>query len=376
VRRSDLDADQLSRRLALAPRVVPEDARRANRSLVLRAMHHGGPTSRADLAKLIGLTPATVSAVVKDLLDAGLVGELGRTSGNVGKPATVIGIRPDGRDIVAISLSDPESVVASIVDLAGGVVHRRTYPRDGAVGVEAVDLVAAISSELVDLAEHPVLGIGVASPGVVDPTGIVLNAARLHWHRVDLAAALSRHTALPVHVANDANAAALAHLTFGPPHHTDFMLVRVGQGVGVGIVLDGALHRGARSAAGEIGHVVVDPDGALCTCGKRGCLETVISAPILDPSLGATDQVLRRAGEHLGIALATVLSALDIDDVVLSGPEPVLTESFHQAIVDAVATRTMPEIGDELAIRPADFGVDDVVLGAAALVLHEEIGIR
>jgi predicted NBD/HSP70 family sugar kinase len=382
VHRPPLLDEQLRRRLALAPRLVPEDARRVNRGLLLRALHHGGPASRADLAKLVGLTPATVSSVVKELIDAELVRELGRTSGNVGKPATVIGIRPDGRHLAAISLSDPDRVVGALVDLSGQVVEQRSTPRDGVTGAAAVELVGALCDELLAAADRPVLGIGVASPGIVDPGGTVLNAARLDWHRVDVAGELRRHTSLPVHVANDANAAALAHLTFGPPHHTDFMLVRVGQGVGVGIVLDGALFRGSRSAAGEIGHVVVDPNGAPCTCGKRGCLETVISAPILDALLAAehrdrdTDEVLRHAGEHLGIALATVLSALDIGDVVLSGPDPVLTEPFRQAIVQAVAARTMPEISDELEIRPAGFGDDDVILGAAALVLDEEVGVR
>ena len=381
VRRGSATDDQLRQRLALAPRVVPEDARRANRSLLLRALHHGGPASRAHLAKLVGLTPATVSSVVKELLDAGIVRELGRTSGNVGKPATVVGIEPDGRHIVSVSLSDPDCVVGAIVDLSGAVVARRTYARGGRVGVAAVELVVSICDELVAAADRPVLGVGVASPGIVDPAGVVLRAARLGWTHVDLAAELRRRTTLPVHVANDANAAALAHLTFGPPQGIDFLLVRVGQGVGVGIVLDGDLFRGPRSAAGEIGHVVVDPEGAPCTCGKRGCLETVISAPILDTMLGAAGgsgdaEVLRHAGEHLGIALATVISALDIGDVVLSGPEPVLADDFRAAVVEAVAARTMPEISDDLDIHRASFGGDDVTLGAAALVLGEEIGIR
>jgi predicted NBD/HSP70 family sugar kinase len=225
------------------------------------------------------------------------------------------------------------------------------------------------------------LGIGVASPGIVDTSGTVLRAARLEWIRVAVAEHLSARSGLEVYVANDANASALAELTFGAAHSSDFLMVRVDQGVGVGLVLDGALYRGARSASGEIGHVVVDPDGSLCTCGKRGCLETEISAPLLDRRLGAADgpgevEVLRHAGERLGIALATVLSALDIGDVILSGPEPVGTETFRDAVVAAVAARTMPEISEELAVRASSFGDDDVVLGAAALVLDQELDIR
>src|SRR3954451_17094187 len=132
----------LGERLAREPRMLPEDARRSNRGLILRALHHGGPASRADLAKLIGLTPATVSAVIKELHEAGLVDELGRTSGAIGKPATLVGIEPDARPdtrarvaaparpprhIVAVSLSEHDQFVGALVNLAGKVVLRRTY---------------------------------------------------------------------------------------------------------------------------------------------------------------------------------------------------------------------------------------------------------
>jgi predicted NBD/HSP70 family sugar kinase len=371
----------LGDRLAREPRMLPEDARRSNRGLILRALHHGGPASRADLAKLVGLTPATVSAVIKELLEAGLVDELGRTSGAIGKPATMIGIEPDARHIVTVSLSEPDQFVGALVNVAGKVVLRRTYERNDRTGADALALLAAICDDLVGDADRPLLGIGVATPGIVDPDGTVLRAARLGWSKVPVAHELAARTGLGVYVANDANASALAELTFGVAHSSDFLMVRVDQGVGVGLVLDGALYRGSRSASGEIGHVVVDPDGSICACGKRGCLETEITAPLLGRRLGAAGsegeiEILRRAGERLGTALATVLSALDIGDVILSGPEPVATETFRQATIDAVAARTMPEISEELTLRASSFGDDDVVLGAAALVLDEELDIR
>ena len=125
------DAPRAARRLATASKQGPEDARRANRSLLLRALHHGGPTSRADLAKLTGLTPASVSSVVRELLDQELVEELGtRTAGGVGKPATLVGIRPDSRYVVCLDLSEPDQFVAALVDLTGKVVVRRSYARD------------------------------------------------------------------------------------------------------------------------------------------------------------------------------------------------------------------------------------------------------
>src|SRR5829696_1340942 len=122
---------------------TPEDARRANRSLLLGALHRQGPRSRADLAKHTGLTRATVSAVVRDLLDDGLVEELGLDlAGGVGKPATLVGIDADGRHVVCLDLSEPAQVVGALVDLGGKVVARRTYDRAAATGPAAVALVA------------------------------------------------------------------------------------------------------------------------------------------------------------------------------------------------------------------------------------------
>lgn len=373
--------------LASARKTVPEDARRHNRALLLRALHHGGPMSRAELAKLVGLTPATVSAVINDGLAGGLITELGVTRGNVGKPATVVGIRPEARLIATLGLSEPEQFVGALVDLAGNVVARHTFPREGRVGSAAVDLVGQMAEELTSRArterpDAPLLGIGVATPGIVDATGTIRTATRLDWHDVSLARELESRTGVPVHVANDANAATLAELTFGHQGLTDLLVVRVDQGVGAGVVLDGQLLRGSAAAAGEIGHVVVDPTGAPCTCGKRGCLETQISGPSLAAQLTATSgdderaAILARAGAALGAALAFVVSTLDVANLVFSGPPEVTSDAFRAGAAAAIEARTMPEISERLTIRPSTFGTDDVTLGAAALVLDRELGIR
>ena len=194
-----------------------------------------------------------------------------------------------------------------------------------------------------------------------------------------LAAALSDQFDLPVHVVNDANAAALAELTFGEPTAPHLICVRVDEGVGVGLVLDGRLFTGSSHAAGEIGHVVVDDGGAVCACGKRGCLETEVSEPLLDRRLeedGADEAtVLRAAGTHLGTALATVVGTLDVTEIVLSGPPTVSTETFRMATAEAIASRTLPMIGARLVVRPSTLGFDDVIVGAGR-VLDQELGIR
>ncbi len=360
---------------------TPEDARRLNRRLLLATLHRSGPTSRADLAKVTGLTRATVSAVVRELLDDGVVEELGlNTTGGVGKPATLVDIAADGRHVLCVDVSEPAQFVGAVVNLEGKVLTRATYERGGKTGKAAVRLVQRICRDLIADAERSLLGIGIATPGIVDADGVVATAAHLGWQNVPLGAELAAEFALPIAVVNDANAAALAELTFGEGTATNLICVRVDEGVGAGLVLDGRLFTGSSYAAGEIGHVVVDPNGTRCACGKRGCLETEVSEPLLNRRLrdGAADAavVLDRAGEHLGIALATVVSALDVTDVVLSGSGAVTTETFRAAAARAIAARTLPQISDRLAVRASTFGFDDVLVGAAARILDHQLGIR
>jgi predicted NBD/HSP70 family sugar kinase len=359
-------------------KAVPGDARRHNRALVLRTMFREGPLSRADLARVTHLTRVTTSDLVAELLAEGLVEELGTRegTGRVGKPATLLGVVPDARLTIALDASDDERFRAAIVDLSGKVLERRAAERDGRSGDEAVALARALCADLASSADRPLLGVGVGSPGLVDPRGIVLEAPNLAWHGLDLVAALNRLGA-PVHVANDANAAVLGELGLGGAADRSLFLVKVGHGVGAGLVLDGHLVVGDRFAAGEIGHVVVDPDGERCACGRTGCLETAIAAPRLRRRVRAGDPVGERttAGSRLGQALAPVVSTLNLREVVLSGPLDVLDETFRAAALDALRARTMPAVGDAVDLRFSSLGEDDVLLGAAMLVLDRELGV-
>lgn len=373
--------EALRARIATTPGATPEDARRTNRSLVLRALHLGGPASRADLAKLIDVTPATVSAVVRELASEGFVEELGRsTARGVGKPATMIGIRPDGRHVVALDLSANHQVVGAVVDLNGKVLAQRSRPRGDAIGESLIALVVDLCGELAELATAPLLGVGIATPGYVEASGVVGTATRLHWTGVALDAALRDVVDAPVHVINDANASAIAELTFGDGDNRDLVVVRVDEGVGAGIVLDGVLHIGRTGGGGELGHVVIDPAGPPCECGKRGCLETFVSAPLAavtgDPGRPGVETELTAAGDALGRGLSLLLGALDVADVIVSGSVEVVSAPFLDALRSAVAERTLPDFGQRLQVRATSFLDTDVLLGATALVLDRELGIR
>jgi predicted NBD/HSP70 family sugar kinase len=361
--------------------VVPEDARRHNRSLVLQQLLRHGPMARADLARATKLTPATVGDLVGNLLEEGIAEELGRRMTGTGKPATLLGIVSDARHVVCLDLSDQSRLVGAVVSLTGTIVTRRTAPRRSRVGAGLVSLVADLAGKLIADTDRPVLGVGIGTPGVVFPGGIVHESANLQWHGVPLADRLSESLTVPIHVVNDANAAVLGEFQFGNPASSNMLVVKIGLGVGAGLLVDGHLVEGDGLAAGEIGHVVVEEDGELCACGNRGCLETVVAGPLLKARLAGLDRagretVLVAAGRHVGIVLAPVVSMLNLNEVVLSGPTWLLGEPFHRAVLATVKQRTIAPVGEELNVRYGVTGADDVLLGAAVVVLTERLGVR
>jgi len=365
---------------------LPEHARGHNRSLVLQTLYRSGTLSRADLARSTGLTRVTISDLVADLMDEKLVVEVGQRDGSrPGKPATMLDINRGGFQIIGIDLSDYAVFRGAVLDLDGVVLERAEVPLDGATGAEATAKVVGLAERLVAAASLPLLGIGVGSPGIVDLAGTVLSAPNLGWPSdgagEPLQETLAATTGLPVIVANDANAAALAEHSFGSAL-SDMMLIKVGHGVGAGLIIGGTALFGSRFAAGEIGHVVVGTDGGEpCACGKIGCLETWVAAPRLDAALAATHDpaertaILRRAGERLGIALAPVVGALDLAEIVLSGPVELLDGPLAEAAIETLRSRTMAEFHGDLTLRMTALGQDIVMRGAAAMVLSGRLGV-
>jgi predicted NBD/HSP70 family sugar kinase len=368
---------------ALRPngKIVPGDARGHNLSLVLQTLYRSGTQSRADIARVTGLTRVTVSALVAELMADGLVLELGqREDARPGKPATLIDLNRAGFQIIGLDLSEHAVFRGAVLDLDGTILARAEVALDHSVGEEALALVVDLTRRLVDAATAPLLGIGVGSPGVVDLGGVVLTAPNLGWVDVALQQRLTDEFGIGVIVANDANAAVLAEHSFGDAD-SDAMLVKVGHGVGAGLLLGGTPLFGSRFAAGEIGHVVVGTDGgATCVCGKEGCLETWLSIPNLTAKLARSekadhDAVLTEAGQRLGIALAPVVGALNLSEIILAGPTELLDGLLAQATVETLRSRTMAEFHGFLTLRMTALGQDIVLRGAAVMVLSDSLGV-
>ncbi|MFB9308955.1 ROK family transcriptional regulator [Agromyces hippuratus] len=374
-----------SRALRPTGKVLPEHARTHNRALVLQTLYSAGAQSRADVARETGLTRVTISDLVADLIAEGLVIELGqREDVRPGKPATLIDVDREAFHIIGVDLSEHEVFRGAVVGLDSQIIDRDEVCRDGATGESAVLLVEALVERLLARTSTPVLGIGIGSPGVVDPHGVVRSAPNLGWSDVALQARLAARFALPVHVANDANVAVLAE--HGSSDQDDLLLVKVGHGVGAGLIIGGRPVVGGGFAAGEIGHVVVGTDGGpRCACGRDGCLEAWVAAPRLTAQLAelggtgaaasARDDILREAGRRLGIVLAPVVGALNLSEVVLSGPAQLLDGVFHEAAVDTLRKRTMTEFNRDLRLRMSEQAEDIVLRGAAVMVLSGQLGV-
>lgn len=368
------------RALRQAGKVLPEQARGHNRSLLLQTLFHGGAMSRADLSRETGLTRVTISDLIADLIADGFVVETGvREASGPGKPAILVDLDRAGHRIVGIDLSGSDVFIGAVLTFDGDIVARRDVPIP--TDRDVVATVVELARDLVGDAHAPVLGIGVGTPGVVNDEGVILTAPNLRWAGFDLESALESALDLPVLVANDANAAVLAEYTFGGAGE-DVLLVKVGRGVGSGLLASGQPMRGAHFAAGEIGHVTVGTDGGpVCVCGKVGCLEAWLSVPALTGRLAAASDpesregILRDAGERLGIALAPIVGVLDVSEVVLSGPPELLDGPLAEATVETLRARTLAEFHDGVRVRMTEQGQDIVLRGAAVMVLSARLGV-
>jgi predicted NBD/HSP70 family sugar kinase len=372
--------------------------RQHNRRLVLRTLYDYGPISRADVSRLTGLTRTTVSDVVSGLIGNGMAREVGRGPSSGGKAPILLSVVDDARHVIGLDLGDG-AFVGALVNLRGEVRRRVELPIDGHDGEEALALLYRLVDELLADAGSSLLGIGVGTPGVIDTrTGIIRWAVNLDWQDLPLGGLLEERYHVPVNIANDSQAAALAEYTFGgdASRRPNLVAIKVGQGIGAGIVLNGALYQGDGFGAGEIGHVVVEDDGAQCRCGRFGCLETVASGPAIvararelgldarsiDDVRAALERgdesalaAARFAGRYLGRAVAGLVGALDIHEIVVHGPVAALGDQWLAAIRDEATRRSLPLLADQVEVRTARIAANEVVLGASALLMTRELGL-
>jgi predicted NBD/HSP70 family sugar kinase len=399
--------------MAFPAKATHQQTRAHNAALVLRALYDHGPISRADVARLTQLTRTTVGDVVGELLAEGLAREIGRGPSTGGKAPILLEVVDASRSVIGLDLG--EFVFrAALVDLRGRVQQTVERGVTGLDGDEALEVVHAMIDELV--AARPggasaLLGIGVGTPGIVDAeTGTIRYAVNLDWQDLPLGQLLAERHGVPVRVANDSRAAALAIELFGGRRSQNLIAITVGRGIGAGVVIGGELFHGDGFGAGEIGHTVVEDDGSACSCGRFGCLETVANARAIvaraieagrrEPdselarrlsehgdltlddvrqALEAGDEPARSvviaAGRYLGRVIAAIIGILDVERIVLHGSVTQLGEPWLEAVRDEARRRSLDLLSRDVSIELAPPIGDLVVMGASALLLTDELGL-
>lgn len=390
---------------AAAQKATRQHTRQHNARLVLKTIYEAGEVSRADLARLTGLTRATVSSIVAEYLEKGIVAETGYGPSLGGKPPIWLRLVPGARQLICLDLGS-EQFTGALVNLRGQFEKQISLPVNGRTGQPAVDLVYELVDQLLAYATAPLLGLALGSPGLIDTgAGVVKQSVNLAWRDVPLRQLLADRCRCPVYLANDSHLAALAEYSYGRSAANSLVLIKLGQGIGAGLVLNGRLFPGDGFGAGEIGHVRVADNGEACSCGNVGCLETVASVPALlrqaetaaanapeSPLAGepitwerlrqacqqgdtAARQVVTQAGESLGIAAANLVGILNVQHIVLAGEVTQLGDLFLSAVQSSMAQRVLPTLAAETAVQFATVETNLVLLGAAALILSHGLGV-
>lgn len=349
--------------------------------------------SRADVARELEISPPTVTAVVRRLVEQAMVEELdleapsrggrrGQLIGLVGTAARAIGVK------VA---ADHVAIVEARLD--GSVLASQTLEFDATAPEAAGRLVTALRPFVEEQADIPLLGLGVGVPGVVDsPDSGRVHAPTLGWRDLPLGRHLHGALGLPVLVENDVKALAVAEQLFGRGRrHRDFLVLTIGSGVGLGIVIGGSVYRGSRGGAGEFGHFPIDPRGVPCGCGNRGCLETIVGSAGLVRAAraagvlrdgqgpGRLQELADRGDPHakaiyaeaaalLARAVASLITVLDPEVVIVLGEGaaawPHWDEAFRTGLLGAIPA---PMSATPIEVEPWDDSA--WAQGAAAIVL-------
>jgi N-acetylglucosamine repressor len=381
----------------LPERATHQQTRTFNQRLVLRALYDQSSLSRADLARLTGLTRTSVGDLVGTLIDDGLIEELGRGPSSGGKSPILLRVIPDGRHLIGLDLGEAQ-FSGAVVNLRGQILRSIQLPPEGRNGDATIELVFRLVDALHADDRSPLLGIGIGVPGIIDTdSGTVRWSVNLNWAELRLGPLLEERYGVPVVVANDSHAAALAELTFfRRPRPTNMIVIKVGRGVGAGIILNGKLFQGDGYGAGELGHVSMGSAGAPCRCGREGCLETMTSMRALVDAAGAVEpsitdesglvgaflagvtgvrRIVLDAARELGIAVGWLIGVLNVRHVLVVGPVVAFGDDWLGEVRRYARSSVLTLLARDTQIEFGHVHDDVVVLGASALLMERQLGL-
>lgn len=390
----------------------PELLRKINRSKLLSILESGELISRAELARRSGLSRATVSSIIDDLLNLGLLQEKKLGNSDSGRPPILLAFVPTAWFAIGAEMTESEWVLV-LVDLQAQVVRQTSVSFSSPTPEEVL---AALDDGFDKIRDKfpgrilPALGLGL--PGLVDDkTGVIESAADLGWFEVPFRDMAQHRLKTKVYVINRHKAAGLVEAQYGSGVNADNLVyVGIGTGVAAAIFMEGTLVRGANSSAGELGHVTVEPNGHLCPCGNRGCLQQYVSGPALAArarelikegnesmleictkgnlqmitgglvceaaAMGdkLSMRLIEEAAKYLGIAISNVVNMLNPNKIVLGGPiGRKAGDLLLKPLRDELKRRSMSHPYSVLEVTTATMGEAAAALGAAGLVLNNKL---
>ena len=373
----------------------PNTIRGINKQIVLNYVRDRAPISRAEIARETALQRSTVSAIVDDLHDAGLIEEIGTGDSTGGRKPTLLKIRTGVPVAVGIDITPRRTTIAT-ADLSGQILEKETFPTSPDADRMCKQIIAKVA-KYARLHNKYDLEVGISVPGIADQaSGNVVYIPYFQWSNWDIAAQITEQTGLPVVVDNDANAVALAELWFGEEKirkHRNFITVLVADGIGTGIIFDGQVYRGEKGAAGEFGHMIVGDNAPVeCSCGSRVCWEAHASEKAsiyrYQISNGTTrddlsfDQLvklahegkpyatkaLKESGKYLGIGISNLIVGFSPQAVVISG-NIVKAWALIKDEIQSLAERSVRQGLGRPTITASSLGGNPTLIGSLSLVL-------
>jgi predicted NBD/HSP70 family sugar kinase len=372
-----------------------------NVSLIIELVRRADSISRADLARQSLLSAPTVSTIVDKLLARGILIEVSTAPSSGGRPPVLLSVDPKAGYVIGIKLRG-DGLTTVVCDLAAQIVATQELHvplvGDPVAAIHAVEVEVRRALRIAKVPRSKVLGVGIGLSGIIETSSGTCNFSHLlQWRDVELAEPLRRRLDMPVWVDNDVNTLAVAEKWAGDAHDArDFVTLTVGRGIGLGIVIDRSLYRGANGATGEFGHMIVEPGGSKCECGRFGCLEAMVGEDALRRRVGerhgrelsrdelialvvagdeATLEVIESAGRKLGLAVANMITLLNPEMLIICGEGTELGWHFLDPIVTAVREQTFADLGRRLEIKVQRWGDDAWAVGAATLVLRESFSL-
>lgn len=383
-----------------------------NTTAILQLVRERGPISRAEIAKVTKLNPATVSNNIVNLMELGIVREIGIGSSSGGRKPMMIQLNQDAYYVIGVDMGTTD-VSTGITDLEGRILWRATLPFGNRTNPEEVLQVIKESIhrvlEVSGVQHDKLLGIGMGIHGLVDSDkGLSLFAPAFQWENVPIAEPFSEEFSLPAVIDNDVRAMALGEKWYGKAEGvSNFVFLNIGTGIGSGICIGGELIKGAHFGAGEIGHIHVAEGNERCFCGKTGCLSTLVSATAIErrvraalsggeasmiPGLVDGDEsaitgeiifqaalkgdalalrILDETGRHIGSAVSMVVNLLNPEMVLIGGGVANSGDFIFTGMKEVIQSQSMKNNIENIYIGPAGLGDDCGIVGAATLILSK-----